>query len=357
MQKIYRIIDANINRVAEGLRVLEDLSRFYYEDRQITESLKRIRHVIRKTVNDLQPQFIQQRDSLHDLGLGISQQDDLDNKSNLKELALGNFKRIEEGLRVIEESLKLAGHYRLSKTYEGCRYEAYSLEKMYFNRFNKLLKRSALQTDLYCLTAEEHSRGRSNIEVVAQMIEAGIKIIQYREKEKKLLYKYEECRKIREMTKKAGVTFIINDDLDIALLVQADGVHIGQEDLPIEKVRELVGEEMIIGLSTHSPEQAQDAQLRGADYLGVGPIFRTFTKKDVCDPVGLDYLDYAVKSVEIPFVAIGGIKEKNVLEVSRRGAGCIAMVTEIVGALDIKEKISQIRRRIKNELHNPDGCC
>jgi thiamine-phosphate pyrophosphorylase len=130
------------------------------------------------------------------------------------------------------------------------------------------------------------------------------------------------------------------------MLVKADGIHLGQDDLPVEKVRELVGSEMIIGLSTHSPEQAQDAVRRGADYIGVGPIYRTYTKKDVCEPVGLEYLDYVVKSINIPFVAIGGIKESNMDEVISRGAKCVAMVTEIVGAENIEQKILNIRHKL-----------
>lgn len=204
-----------------------------------------------------------------------------------------------------------------------------------------------IDTDLYCITSEEHSRGRSNIEVVSEMIEAGVKVIQYREKEKKLLHKYNECLKIRDMTKEAGVTFIVNDHVDLAILVEADGVHIGQDDLPIEKVRELVGKEMIIGVSTHSPEQAEEAVRRGADYIGVGPIYRTYTKKDVCDPVGLDYLNYVVRNLSVPHVAIGGIKQHNMLEVIERGAKCISMVTEIVGADDIGEKIRAIKENMR----------
>jgi len=356
VKKIYRIIDANINRIAEGLRVLEDLARFYYEEKQVTENLKRIRHTIRKSLNYLNEEFLEQRDAVGDLGLAISQSNDWDKKINLKELILGNFKRVEEGLRVVEENLKIAGHYQVSKVYERCRYDVYTLEKQYFLLFNRVLKRAVLETDLYCLTAQEHSRGLTNLEVVRQMIAAGVKVIQYREKEKKMLDKYRECEKIREITKAAGVTFIINDHLDLALLVEADGVHLGQDDLPIEKARELVGEQMIVGISTHSPEQAEDAVKRGADYIGVGPLFQTFTKKDVCTPVGLAYLEYAVKNVRIPFVAIGGIKEANVLEVKKRGAQCIALVTEIVGSPDIGEKIAAIRRKI-NGIQHPDGSC
>jgi len=200
-----------------------------------------------------------------------------------------------------------------------------------------------LEADIYGITAEEYSLGRSNIEVVARMIDSGIKVIQYREKEKKTRQKYEECLKIREMTSQAGVTFIVNDHVDLALLVDADGVHLGQDDLPPEKIRKLVGEEMIIGLSTHSPDQAEAAVRAGVDYIGVGPIFATKTKKDVCDPVGLEYLEYVVRNISLPFVAIGGIKEHNLAEVSRRGAGCIALVTEIVGAGDIAAKVYAIR--------------
>ena len=204
--------------------------------------------------------------------------------------------------------------------------------------------KNILDTDIYCITAEEHSMGRSNIDVVKAMISSDIKIIQYREKNKKLRDKYNECLIIRSLTKEAGVTFIVNDNIDIAMMVKADGVHIGQDDLPIEKVRELVGEDMIIGLSTHSSAQANDAVLRGADYIGVGPIYKTYTKIDVCESVGLSYLDYVVKNITIPFVAIGGIKLHNLKEVTATGAKCISLVTEIVGALDIKSQIEEMRR-------------
>ncbi|EGO63388.1 thiamine phosphate synthase [Acetonema longum] len=200
--------------------------------------------------------------------------------------------------------------------------------------------------DIYGITAEEYSNGRSNIEVVRAMIDAGVKVIQYREKEKKKLYKYQECIRIREMTQKAGVTFIINDDIDLALLVKPDGVHIGQEDLPIEEVRQLVGEEMIIGLSTHSPQQAQEAVKRGADYIGVGPVFATRTKKDVSAATGLDYVKYVAEHIPLPSVAIGGIKTDNIASVRQAGADCFALITDIVGAADIGARIKELRARL-----------
>ena len=208
-------------------------------------------------------------------------------------------------------------------------------------------KRLLPETDIYCITSEEHSRERNNIEVVKQMIDTGIKIVQYREKEKEMGEKYEQCLKIREMTKAAGVFFIVNDHADIAMMVEADGIHVGQDDLPIEAVRKMVGNDMVIGMSTHSPSQAEEAISKGVDYIGVGPIYRTYTKKNVCDPVGIPYLDYAKESVNIPFVTLGGIKAHNVSEVVHHGATCVALVTEIVGAENIGVKIEEIRKRMR----------
>lgn len=202
---------------------------------------------------------------------------------------------------------------------------------------------------LYCITGEEYSRGRTNMQVVGEMIAAGVQIIQYREKEKQPRRMYQECLEIRKITAAAGVVFIVNDDAALALSVTADGVHIGQDDLPLEKVREVVGEGMIIGVSTHSPAQAVEAIAQGADYIGVGPLYLTHTKKDVCAPVGLPYLDYAVKNCPIPFVAIGGIKEHNLPEVAKHGARLICAVTEILDADNIREKILRLREIIEKE--------
>lgn len=206
------------------------------------------------------------------------------------------------------------------------------------------MKRNPCDTDIYCITGEEFSLGRSNIEVVRQMIDAGIKTIQYREKDKSKGDMYRECVKIRTMTADADVVFVVNDHVDLAMAVSADGVHVGQDDLPVAAIRDVTGGTMSIGLSTHSPEQAEKAVELGVDYIGVGPVFATQTKKDVCDPVGFDYLDFVVRSIKLPFVAIGGIKEHNVAELVRRGAGCVAMITEIVGANDIGQRIKTIRQ-------------
>lgn len=200
---------------------------------------------------------------------------------------------------------------------------------------------------LYCITSEAHSNGKTNAEVSLEMLLGGAKVIQYREKDKTMLSKYNECFEIRKLTKEHDALLIINDDIALALALNADGVHIGQDDLPIEEVRKIVGKDMIIGLSTHSKEQANNAVKNGADYIGVGPIFLTKTKKDVCSPVGLEYLDYAVKNIKIPFVAIGGIKMHNIDEVLEHGAKTVCMVSEIVGASDVKKVARETIEKIR----------
>jgi thiamine-phosphate pyrophosphorylase len=204
--------------------------------------------------------------------------------------------------------------------------------------------KQVLPRGIYGITAEPFSCGRSNIEVARQMIAGGIKIIQYREKRphKSLGAMLAECCQIRALTREHGVLFIVNDHVEIAMLSDADGVHVGQDDLPVAAVRRLVGADRLIGLSTHSPEQARQAVAAGADYIGVGPLFNTRTKADVCAPVGLDYLKYVVENVSIPFVAIGGIKAHNIAQVVRCGARTLCLVTEIVGAEDIAATVRQL---------------
>ena len=202
-------------------------------------------------------------------------------------------------------------------------------------------------TPLYGMTAEDLSYSRDNISDVRDMLESGIRIIQYREKEKPGCEMYSQCVKIREMTRRAGAIFIIDDYADLALAVEADGVHIGQDDLPIEAVRKIAGNKLIIGMSTHSPEQADDAIKRGADYIGVGPLYETHTKKNVCAPVGLSYLDYVVSYTDIPFVAIGGIKKHNLGEVYAHGAKCACLVTGIVAEPDIPGTVNELLKLVK----------
>ncbi len=210
-------------------------------------------------------------------------------------------------------------------------------------------EKPGLPHGVYGITAEKFSRGRTNIEVVNEMIAGGISLIQYREKrpEKSFAEMYTECLAIRKLTREAGVLFIVNDFPTLALLTDADGVHVGQDDFPVPELRSLMGADKIIGLSTHEPAHALKAVQLGADYIGVGPIFSTQTKDDVCAPVGLGYLDFVAKQGQLPFTAIGGIKEHNLAEVIAHGAKSACLVTEIVGADDIAGTVRRLQAFFK----------
>ena len=156
------------------------------------------------------------------------------------------------------------------------------------------------ETDIYALTDSRLTLGRSVEEQARALLHAGVKILPYREKHAHAGIMLEECRLLRRLTQEADACFIINDHVDIAMLVNADGVHVGQDDLPVREVRRLLGPDKIIGLSTHSPEQARAAVATGADYIGVGPIFATQTKEDVCAPVGFSYLEWVVANTTLP---------------------------------------------------------
>lgn len=199
------------------------------------------------------------------------------------------------------------------------------------------------ETDLYALTDDSLSLGRPVVQVAQALLDSGIKILQYREKDKSYEAMLADCLALRQITDAAKACFIVNDHVELAVECHADGVHVGQDDMPVATVRQLVGKDMIIGLSTHSPAQAQAAVAAGVDYIGVGPLFPTHTKKNVCAPVTLAYLDWVVANLKIPFVAIGGIKRHNIGEVVKHGAKCCALVSELVGAEDIQKRVAEVR--------------
>ncbi len=203
-------------------------------------------------------------------------------------------------------------------------------------------------TGIYAITAECLSAGRSNLEVVQAMLSGGIRFLQYREKAKPARVMYEECRAIRSLCRQYRAAFIVDDFVDLALAVDADGVHIGQDDLPVPVVRRLIGERRVLGLSTHNPPQLEAGNAWGAavDYLGVGPVFPTKTKENPAPVTGLEYVRYAAHQSAKPFVAIGGIKMSNICSVAASGAATLALVSEITGAVDIPERIAALRQQL-----------
>ena len=206
------------------------------------------------------------------------------------------------------------------------------------------------QFQLYVITGEEFHSGRDVVDVMEEAIQGGADIIQLRDKTNSKKVVLEKALKLRALTKKYRIPFIVNDHIDIALAVDADGVHLGQDDLPLETARKIIGPDKIIGISTHRIEEARAAETGGADYIGAGPIFPTNSKSDVVDPVTTEYIKEVISEISIPFVAIGGIKLHNVSDVLRAGAKRICVISEVVGSDDVKGTCKQFQHAITSEV-------
>ncbi len=201
------------------------------------------------------------------------------------------------------------------------------------------------KVDVYPVTCEPLSAGRSNLEVLEGVIAGGARIIQLREKNLSRRDLFQLAEKFREVTSNAGVLLVINDHLDIAMGVEADGVHLGQDDFPLYAARRLAPE-MILGASTHSLEEALRAESEGADYINIGPIFPTQTKEGVGQFLGPDAIVNIGSRVKVPFTVMGGIHRNNLDQVVARGATKVAMVTEITQARDIAAAVKELKERI-----------
>ncbi len=188
------------------------------------------------------------------------------------------------------------------------------------------------------------SRGRSSLEVVAAAIRGGVTMVQYREKGGTTRAMVEEARALLGLCRSRGVPLIVNDRADIAIAVGADGLHVGQDDMPAALARRLIGGSMILGVSAGSPEEARRAAEDGADYVGASPIYSTPTKPDAAAPMGLDGLRALVASAGVPIVAIGGVNEGNAAAVLEAGAAGIAVVSAIVSAVDVAAAARSLRR-------------
>jgi len=201
-----------------------------------------------------------------------------------------------------------------------------------------MIKKELLRNiDLYFITDSNLTK-KGILNDVKSAISAGVKIIQYREKEKTTREMFNEASVIRNMCAKNNVLFIINDRVDIALATDADGVHLGDDDMPYDIARKLLGKNKIIGLTIHDLNEAKNAEVIGADYIGVSPIFKTTTKIDAGIPKGLNLIKEIKNNISIPFVAIGGINEDNIKSVLDAGAKSVAIISAIISKENVKEE-------------------
>jgi thiamine-phosphate pyrophosphorylase len=209
-------------------------------------------------------------------------------------------------------------------------------------------KKNIKNWKLYIITDQQLSGGKSHLQVAQEAIEGGADVIQLRDKTASSRELYDSAYQIKKITRKRNIPFIINDRLDIALSVEADGLHLGQEDLPASVARKILGSERILGISAGSLEEALQAEKDGADYLGVGPVYEArSTKVDAGEPRGLSLLSEIRRNCQIPIIAIGGINLENMKAVFQAGADGIAVISAIVAAPDIHKVTRKFKQTIK----------
>jgi thiamine-phosphate pyrophosphorylase len=208
------------------------------------------------------------------------------------------------------------------------------------------VKTQNIDYSLYLVTDRGLARGRSNIQIVTAAVRGGATVVQLREKDCSTRQFIEQGLAIKEFLKDHGVPLIINDRVDVAQAVKADGVHLGQTDMPLGLAKKILGDAMIIGISAESLQDAIEAEKGGADYLGVSPIYATPTKTDTVPPLGLEGLREIREAVKLPLVGIGGLNTENVADVIRNGADGVAVVSAIVAADDPQTAAADLRKII-----------
>ncbi|MCS6959301.1 MAG: thiamine phosphate synthase [Pseudanabaenaceae cyanobacterium SKYGB_i_bin29] len=335
--QVYRILDANLDRAREGVRVIEEWCRLGLESQDLANQCKAIRQELGRWHTDT---IRSARDTAHDPGTGLSHEREL-TRTNLQGILTANFARVQEALRVLEEYSKLCDG-EMATAMKNLRYQVYMLQSALPMAHN----RHRLQENYLYLVTMPHPRLP---EIVEQCLAGGVRMVQLRDKEGTDRDKYHLAQTLCQLCRKYDALFLVNDRVDLALAVGADGVHLGQLDLPVGVARQILGQEAIIGLSTTKPEELAIALAEQADYVGVGPVFATPTKPG--KPAIKDtYLPYAVQNCPIPWFAIGGIDGENLAEVIQGGAQRVAVVRALITASDPKATAEAMLAQLRPQL-------
>jgi len=339
-----RIIDANLNRIGEGLRILEDLARFLLNDTALTQQLKTMRHELRQDDWLSHQQLLQSRNSEGDVGIDLEVPGE-EKHRELPVTVVANAKRVQESLRSLEEMAKTPGTKLDSEKFKQARFNLYTIEQKLLSRLLRQDKIKQLP-GLYVIIDTQTLNKRNPVEIANQAIYGGAKTIQLRDKilsKKDLLPVAQE---LKNLCAEHDVLFIVNDYLDLALATDADGLHLGQNDLPIKEARKLIPMDKILGCSTTTVDQATIAESDGADYVAVGSIYPTSSKETIT-VVGLEILSQIRQAVNLPIVAIGGISKDNVSEVLSAGADSVAVISAVLRAGDAEEASRQLVAKIE----------
>jgi thiamine-phosphate pyrophosphorylase len=316
---LYRILDANLDRAREGLRIVEEWCRFGLEDGALTEECKNLRQAIAGWHS---PKIRAARDTPTDPGTVLTHPQEAE-RSNIQQVLVANLSRVQEALRVLEEYGKIHSS-QMGEAFKQMRYRVYTLESALSSYYRQRLLQQSL---LYLVTAPfENLLG-----TVEAALQGGLTLVQYRDKNTDDGVRLENASKLCHLCRRYDALFIVNDRVDLALAVDADGVHLGQQDIPIAVARHLLGSQRLIGRSTHCPDDLHRAHQEGADYIGVGPVYETPTKEGR-PAAGLDYVRYAAEHSTLPWFAIGSVDPNNLREVLDAGAERVAVVRAIMQA-------------------------
>ncbi|MEN9203694.1 MAG: thiamine phosphate synthase [Thermostichus sp. DG_1_6_bins_120] len=326
-QAVARILDANLDRAREGLRVLEEWFRFGLEDASCAGECKAMRQALARWHSD-PLRFA--RDTPADPGTQLSHPQEVQRR-DLNHLLQANCSRVQEALRVLEEYGKLAeaSHWvapGLAKLAQDMRYRLYTLES---ELLGGSLRQRLAQAHLYLVTSPVPHW----LDAVEKSLRGGVTLVQYRQKTLSDSEKLRDLRQLRQLCNQYQALMIVNDRVDLALISQADGVHLGQTDLPVPCVRQLLGSHKLIGLSTTNAEELAQALAADVDYIGVGPVYPTPTKAEK-PAAGLEYVRLAADKAHIPWFAIGGIDTQNLWQVREAGATRVAVVRALMEAPD-----------------------
>lgn len=342
-----RIIDANANRIREGFRVVEEFLRFDLNDADLIAKLKYLRHDLTQHLDQLNTtQLIRARDSEHDVGRHTQTPTEY-TRTNTFDIAAASFKRIQEGLRVIEEYAKTTNR-DTARAFEQLRYRTYELEQMLVIRLTA--NRRFANVQLYVIITESLCR-HDWVETAQQTLAGGADCLQLREKnlpDRELL---DRARTLTRLCRDHNALSIINDRPDIAALADADGVHIGQDDLIVHEVRRIAGPSRLVGLSTHNVAQLHNAIDTSPDYIAVGPMFPSNTKPQDHVP-GPTLITDAKNQTTLPIVPIGGINESNLDQLVNAGATRICVCSTIIAAKNPKQATINLKAALTTELEN-----
>ncbi len=346
---LFRLLDANLNRASEGLRVLEDIARFITEDRALSMELRDVRHSLAQLAQPLDIRLLSSRDSVADVGRESGVR--VAGQRDLVSVIRANAKRTEESLRVMEEVARLPEvESRLQcAAIERLRYTTYDLERRLSGRVLRA-QRAAQVRGLYVVVDREAAGSRSLLVLASEAIDGGALVIQLRDKVGERSDVYREALELNTLCVEKHALFIMNDYADIAAAVGAAGLHIGQQDLPLEQVRRLLPIDTVVGVSCDDSESISRALEGGADYIAVGAVFPT-TQKAGALPLGLEVVTSARRQVgSVPLVAIGGIDLQNVAGVIDAGADSVAVIGAVIMQPDVRRAAAEMNEAIRSAL-------